>query len=671
MKSNTFNYSLLAVGVAAMMGLSTGANAAPSLTPTPTESGNAGTNSKTIRNVATASYSVGGQIQKDVESNPVTVNINEVISFSLTANNIDDVQNDEKNLNSTVVPEGFVTFKHTLKNTGNLDDTYAFNLTDLSGGKYDLAGSNANVIIKDASGTQTASYPITGITTGSLPLSAGYSAEITINAKTTGNQGGSTQNLQLSAESTKIAALTSPANGATKALTNIDESSTVLPVFSIAKTITSGTFNVNDSTAEVSYEVVVRNVAGGYSTDATNVTIEDLLPTGLIMSAPLARTNIVLADGATINDSTISNPTNAKGFSFTATSIPKGGKVTITFKAKKDKDVPLAQNALNHVTVTDDLDDNATTTNTLVDSTDSSKEKNIKFYPANGDTNITDGTSVADGTNGTDSTQPLNSTQRSLTLTNPQIIQIPTTTNSTTQANHSVIITNTGRDSESNLTFTLAESNTAENVSVSNVQVNGTGTALTATSAGVYTIPGTLAAGANLKITYVVTSTDAKVGQKEETTVTLVPSATPGNAPTVPPVNDTTQVRGIELAKTQALDANCDGNPEGSFSTALTANAGQCVIYNIKATNTFDSTVTGSYSIASLVISDDLIDNGVTTSADYLAGSANNKNISGSATTGSVTAPSTANNQVASNTVGTLAAGNTANLQFAIKIKQN
>ena len=271
MKSNTFNYSLLAVGVAAVMGLSTGAMAAPSSTPTATESGNAGTNSKTVTNVATASYSVGEVAQKPVISNSVTVNINEVISFSLTANNMDGTQNDEKNVNSMVVPEGFVTFKHTLTNTGNLDDTYTFTLTDLSGGKYNLAGSNANVIIKNASGTQTASYPITGITTGSLPLPAGHSVEITINAKTTGNQGGSTQNLQLSVTSTKIAAIASPANGATKTLTNTDESSTVLPVFSIAKTITSGTFNVNDPTAEVSYKVVVKNVNLAYSKDATVV----------------------------------------------------------------------------------------------------------------------------------------------------------------------------------------------------------------------------------------------------------------------------------------------------------------------------------------------------------------------------------------------------------------
>ncbi len=217
---------------------------------------------------------------------------------------------------------------------------------------------------------------------------------------------------------------------------------------------------------------------------------------------------------------------------------------------------------------------------------------------------------------------------------------------------------------------TLVKSGTAENVSVSNVQVNGTGTALIATSAGVYTIPGTLAAGTSLNLTYVVTSTNAKVGQEEKTTVTLVPSATPGNSPTVAPVVDTSQVRGIKLAKTQALDADCNGTPEGSFGTTLNVDAGQCVVYNIKATNTFDSTVTGSYNITSLVISDDLIANGVTTSADYLASSANNKNTSGTATTGSVIAPTSANNQVVSNNVGDLAPQATANLQFAIKIKQ-
>ena len=674
MKSNNFNYSLLAIGVAAVMGLSTVANAAPSLTPTPTESGNAGTNSKTITNVATASYSVGGLTQTPVSSNPVTVSINEVISFSLTANNVDAVQNDEKNVGSTVVPEGFVTFLHTVKNTGNLDDTYTYNLTDLSGGKYNLAGSNATIIIKNENGVQQSSSTVNGVTTGSISLPAGYSAEINISAKSKGNQGGSTQSLQLSVQSAKIAAISTPANGAKSTVTNTDESSTILPIFSIAKTITSGTFDVTNSNAEVTYQVVVKNVdvTNGYSADATNVKIEDFLPTGLIMSAPLASTNIVATGGATISVGTISTPTTNKGFSFTATSIPKGGTVTITFKAKKAQGEALAQNALNHITVTDDLDDNANTSNTLIDSTDTTKQANINFYPTGDDQNITDGSAVADGTNGNDSTQPLNSTQRVLTLANPQVIQIPTVTNGTTQANHSVSVTNGGRDTESNLTFTLAKSNTADTVNVSNVQIGGTGTVLTPNTAGVYTIPGTLAPTTSINITYAVTSTNAKVGQDEKTTVTLVPSATPGNIPTVAPITDQTLIRGIKLDKKQVLDVKCNGSYTGTFDIkSLTASAGECVVYNIEAINTFDSNVLGFRDITGIVISDDLIKNGISTNADYSPGTVNNKNTSGTATTGIVAAPTTTNNLVVSNNVGTLSPQAKANLQFAVKIKQN
>ena len=70
MKSNPFNYSLLAVGVAAVMGVSTGANAA-----TPINAVTAG--AAPITNVATASYSVAGVSQPSVTSNTVTVNVSE------------------------------------------------------------------------------------------------------------------------------------------------------------------------------------------------------------------------------------------------------------------------------------------------------------------------------------------------------------------------------------------------------------------------------------------------------------------------------------------------------------------------------------------------------------------------------------------------------------------
>ena len=383
------------------------------------------TNSKTIENIATASYSVGNLPQEDVKSNPVTVNINEVISFSLSADNPDGDIDDNINSNESVVPEGFVEFIHTLANTGNVDDSYALNVSDLSNGKYILADSTAEVVITLAD-ESTTTQTISDLTiSNSLSLPAGASAKLTIDAKTTGNKGDETQNLQLSATSTKIDAAP---NGATATLTNTDESKTFLPVFSIAKTITSGTFDVNNPDAEVTYQVVVKNVDLAYSQNATNVMITDFLPDGLILTQPLVSTNIVTSDNAIVNNSSISNTTS--GFSFVATSLPKDSSITITFKAKKDPSVDLAQDALNHVSVSDDLDDDANTNNTLVDSTATLKEENINFYPA-GDTNVTNG-NVVDGTNGDDSTQPLNSTQRSLTLTNKQTIQIPTTTNGTT-----------------------------------------------------------------------------------------------------------------------------------------------------------------------------------------------------------------------------------------------
>ena len=657
MKSNAFNYSLLAVGVAALMGVSTGAMAATS--------GNAGTDSKTIENIASASYSVGGVPQEDVQSNPVTVNIDEVISFSLVAKNDDGTINDDINTGIEVAPNGFVEFKHTLENTGNLDDVYTLDVSDLSNGKYVLADSTADVVITLADGSTT-TQTLTNLTTSkSLSLPAGATADITINAKTTGNVGNETPSLELRATSTKIE---SAPNGATPTLTNADEAITILPVFSIAKTITSGTFDVNTPDAEVTYQVVVKNVNLAYSDDATNVTIEDFLPDGLIMTQDLTSTDITTTGSVTIDNSSIATTADDSGFSLIATSLPKDSSITITFKAKKDPDVDLAQDALNHVSVSDDLDDDANTDNTLVDSTDTIKEQNINFYPE-GDTNFTNG-NVVNGNDGDDSTQPLNSTQRSLTLTNKEIIQIPTTTNGTTQANHTVTVTNTGRDTESNLTFTIDESDTATNVSVSDVQVDGV--AVTADN-GVYTIPGTLNANESIDITYVVSSNDAKVGEEEETTVTLITDTTPGNAPTVPPIVDETRVRGIKLLKTQSLDANCDGvSDNGTFTdTSFTAFAGECVVYNIQATNTFDSSVDGSYDIASLLISDDLIATGVAASADYLDQSVNNNDTNGSTTIGNVAAPTTTNDQVVSNDVGTLAPGSSANLQFAVKIKQD
>ena len=103
MKSNTFNYSILAVGVAALMGVSTGAMA-----DTPT----GGTNGATIdiNNTASAQYTVAGTTQEAV-SNEVTVQVSEQSAFELLAQNGTDTNSD------TVNPEAgqTATFVHTYR----------------------------------------------------------------------------------------------------------------------------------------------------------------------------------------------------------------------------------------------------------------------------------------------------------------------------------------------------------------------------------------------------------------------------------------------------------------------------------------------------------------------------------------------------------------------------
>ena len=59
---------------------------------------------------------------------------------------------------------------------------------------------------------------------------------------------------------------------------------------------------------------------------------------------------------------------------------------------------------------------------------------------------------------------------------------------------------------------------------------------------------------------------------------------------------DTTSVIGgqVRLVKTQALDAGCDGTPDGGFVlTPLTAKPGQCIVYKIDVQNQGVSAATG------------------------------------------------------------------------------
>lgn len=677
MKPNPFKHSLIAVGVTAALGLSTHAVA------TNTNSGTT-TNIIDIENVAVASYDVAGVEQPEVVSNKVIVRVSEQLSFSLLAQNNDDDLNDNVNNGGDVAPSGIIPFKHRLENTGNRKDTYTLNLSNVETGddaQYDVDNSTVTYQGYNADGTPITDPAYSGTdvlvstwNNQSIPLEAGQYIEFTINAKTLGNKGGNTQDLTLTATSSLLP-------DANKTLTNVDKSVTTLPTFSIVKTVTNA-LDLNDSNDTAAYQIVIKNPSTDYSADATDVTITDDLPAGLLIATALTTNSITTSGSAT--KGTL-NQTD-KGFELTGVNIPVNDSITINFTVKKDPNAALANNALNHVKVTDDLDNNAATDNTLIDSTDSSVENVGDFYTVN-DTDFTDGTN-ATGNDGNDSTQPLATIKRELELSNPTIKEIAPTSGTAGQVTHQTIITNKGQNVEGNstnpLVLTITDgSNDAVNPVLSEffliyTPANGTPSqpiSVTPTEAGgVYTItsdqfPGDagLNPGDKVEVRYNMASTSAVVGSEETTVVEL--SAGGEGAPTnIDSVTDTTLVRGVTLVKSQAIDDTCDGTADTAFSSSedpLAATPGQCVIYQILATNT--SSTERGFNIQNLVISD--ATSNFSATANYRGDDLASTTSTGTGTIITDQAARTADENFIKSTINPLVPQGTATMTFSVQIK--
>ena len=689
MKSNTFNYSFLAVGVAAVLGLSTAASAVE--TPTTTTGVD-------ITNQATANYSVAGQAQPEAKSNIVKVSVSQQVSFSLTANNNDTAQggalNDDKNQNIAVTPNGFVLFEHTLKNTGNTTDTYDITI-GATDPKYIQNESTVTFIVYAADGTTIVRQDTIVYTAGAtIPsiLEKGQSVKFTIKAKTSGNKGNETLPLELSVTSRNLASVA----GATKTLTNLDTSFTRLPTFGIVKTITNG-LDLNDLTDTATYKVVVTNDGTNFSADAKNITIEDVLPNGLEMAKALSASNITVSSGAT-KGTIAQGSAGTQGFSITGVDLPVGQSITITFQVKRSGTIVIdtsnAPNLINHVTVSDDLDEDAATTGDIVvDSTKPGDPENVStFYPAaNPEVNYVNGEPIVNA--GDDSTVPLLTIKRELTLTGVTTKEIAPVTGLTAadtagQVTHTTVITNTGKDVEGSkpgeLTFTITDNDgtTPDKVNVvpGTVKVTyipgGTGTSvidapITAVG-GIYDIstvlPAGIKAGGIVTITYNVsannapmfnssTTTDDANATFENTVVTLIPGAE--GAPTPITVTDKTTVRGLVLVKKQAMALDCVATNTGITGTFVTTDItgalpGQCIIYQIEARNT--STTAAGFPITNVLISDEF--SKFAPNATFVVGSL--ADLDGAEIEGT---------DRVTTTVATLAAQGTATMQFKVQIK--
>lgn len=694
MKSNNFNYSLLAVGVAAVMGISSGAMAAT----TQSASGTA-----VITNIATASYSVGGLKQKDVASNPVVINIKESAAFSLVATNNDGDNDNSTNTKISVIPNGTVVYNHALSNTGNLTDSYKMNLSGLTPERLAAISVTYSTLNADGTGTLTSTTKSgTDFVNSSITLAPGTSTSIVISEKNTNNKGGDTKSLTLTAESDYLSKDKVSDN---ELATNKDDSITKLPVFSIIKKVTNP-LDLNNANDQATYSITVKNDnTANYAADATNIKIVDNLPAGLKLVSGSTITSVVtnLPSGATAKPGTVIKTNNGAGggleqdgFEVQGADLPVGATITITFNVIRDTTETLAAVTVNHVRVEDLLDDTPNTTNTskVIDSTnpnpagttnDPAQTTNT-YYPSTDDNEKVDGT--APTTKGGDSTGPLATTQRNLTITGTDNKEVPTNTNATTDAKYKATITNTGDQIEGDvageLKFTITGDTNNDNVNIGNladgvrdvtVTYNGETKAISpiVTGGNEYDINSVFSGGIPkngvVVVNYVVKSVDGVIGTSETTTVTLVPGS-PGNDNSAPAITSptavaTTKVEGLSLVKTQGLDANCSGTTSvTSFTTANIDNArpGQCVVYQIVAQNT--SSVDKGFEITSLTISDLLTR--FSANADFRSGSA----ISSTNGTGTVTTPALSATDI-STTVTALPAQKTATLKFSIKIKPN
>ena len=687
MKPNSFKYSVLAVGVVSALGITT-ANAG-------TQSGATSSGAAPITNVATASYSIGTVTQPDVTSNTVTVAVSETANFSLVAINGASAL-DDKNEDITTLPGSGATFNHVLTNNGNVSDTYTINTTGdndttitTATPKYALgtAGSNGitytivkadgtAAVASDLSGGQAVSGTLSNGGTIKLPPTFKANLSYTVTTPST-YLGGDIAVGTLTATSTFINNATSTG---TKVPTLVNENQNIvrLPTFKIAKTATS---NVDLSVAnpQIDYGITVTNINTAYSAIADNFVIRDVLPVGMTL------TGNVTASGATVT-STSTDATGRQIIDIAVPSLAIGDSQVISFKVNVAKTSYTAANssATNNVAVYDKFVGNVGTL-PVTPVADTNYDILDSTVTANDRTRVP---TTADDTNGVgaDTAATTSFSNRAIVLDNPTTREIAPTSDTAGQVTHTTNITNNGQDAEGTntnpLTFTITDGglNSAvaptTPVTITYTAPGGVaGSAITLTPTnGVYTInsttlPSGIAPGGKVAINYKVTSTAATVGSTEASIVTLTPGG--NGAPTVAPVTDTTNVKGLTLDKLQALDASCTGTVAGSsFSKdpITGASPDQCIIYRIDATNTSSAIQTSNpaaasgFNITGLTITD-LLSN-FSAGADLVTGSP-----ASTATTGSTVGAATTSSTAVSTTATTLAPQGVASLSFKVKIK--
>ena len=276
----------------------------------------AGTN---ISNIATASYVDGTSTTRTVTSNEVKTTVLQVGSFTL-----------EQNRTATANPNGVVTLSHVLTNTGNGTDEFTLSLANVTGDNFDF--SNIAIYLdanKDGvpdNGTNLAGQKVT--------LNAGESVGLVVVGTTAATAtAGNTGQLELSAASTYITVVADKTKKNTDTVTIVSGA-----VIQVTKSANVTAVARGDT---VTYELTYKNTGNA---DATNLTIEDVLPTGVTYVAGSARWS---GQTAALTDATGDEAAAAAKYEFTSNkvqlvlaSVARNSTGKLTFQVTVDSTAP-------------------------------------------------------------------------------------------------------------------------------------------------------------------------------------------------------------------------------------------------------------------------------------------------------------------------------------------
>lgn len=675
MKSNSFKYSVLTLGIVAAMGIAGTATATTSLSYDQK-------NAFFVTNKAEATYTVDGNAtEQKAESNEVKINVTETGAFSLIATSTDDKPNDDLNKNLTINPliNQKVDFKHTLSNAGNVADSYTISIANGEGDDFDYSLAKSAIKYQKVGADGKDVGDVVTVANGeTITLGAGESAKITVTAAAdTARVVGKNGELTVTATSSFLRG-----KNQTATITNTDNAITTTPIYAINKSATTnlGTknFDLKNDNAYVDYTITVTNQG---NEDGTAVTIEDKLPNGLV--AIQSGENNYVAPTTTGGTSNVTPSLSSDGKTITVTgqNILQNQTITVTFRAKKAQSATVDSNFNNYAVVRDDT--NGDGSFDLVDSSGDKKDSSVVENNYEDSANPSVGKDTDNGT--------IKPTQQNRELTISEGANKEVALQSANNV-YTYTITNAGKDiteaaKAGDVLFTITPTTDISQVNITQVFVDANNNGifdsnekiLTANQSGQYdlnnaatgglasAVAGSAAGSVTIGVVVSTNGSGSKlkgkndIGKFEEITIAVLPKTEIDGTP-APTKNisttSTTTMQGIDLTKYQAV-AKCGTAPTAIpasnwVSTELTGTAGSCAFYKLEATNTFTKT-----KIDNIVLKDTLVGKLIYQN-DFASDTSNN----------SAAATSNISGSVIMGTFASLAAKETGNVYFSAKISQ-